>query len=180
MIDIKGKKYGRLTVLEFSHLNNSRHAVWKCLCECGKLTHGESRFLRNGLKTSCGCNQYRIGKDNKGWRGYEEISLSYFNKIKHDAKKRGLSFDIDIKFIWDLFIKQNKRCALSDEIIDVGSGSKTKNNRTASLDRIDSNRGYTKDNVQWVTTNVNTMKWDLTQERFLSLVKKIYVKNFLT
>lgn len=44
---------------------------------------------------------------------------------------------------------------------------------TASLDRIDSNRGYTQDNVQWVHKDVNKMKMDLNQQIFVELCRAI-------
>jgi hypothetical protein len=177
MIDIKNQKFGKLTVIEFYDLTKSRHALWKCQCECGNSTTAESRYLKDGSRTSCGCNNRQRGKRNRRWKGYEDISLSYFNKIKSDSVKRGLTFDVTIEFLWELFLKQNKKCALSGEDITFGSGTKGVNDRTTSLDRIDSSFGYTENNVQWVTKNVNTMKWDLSQERFFELVKKIYHKN---
>ena len=33
--NITGMKFGRLTVLEFSHIQN-RTARWRCICDCGK------------------------------------------------------------------------------------------------------------------------------------------------
>jgi hypothetical protein len=39
---------------------------------------------------------------------------------------------------------------------------------TASLDRIDSSKGYTIENVQWVHAIINNMKWDMPQSEFLS------------
>lgn len=48
---------------------------------------------------------------------------------------------------------------------------------TASPDRIDSSLGYTKDNVQWVHKDVNTIKWDLSHDRFVKLCKTI-TENF--
>jgi hypothetical protein len=38
---------------------------------------------------------------------------------------------------------------------------------TASLDRIDSSKGYSKDNVQWVHKRLNAVKQNLTPEEFL-------------
>ena len=38
---------------------------------------------------------------------------------------------------------------------------------TASLDRIDSSKGYIKGNVQWVHKNINYMKQEMTNEEFL-------------
>jgi hypothetical protein len=44
----------------------------------------------------------------------------------------------------------------------------------ASLDRIDSSRGYTEDNVQWVCWSVNQMKSDKTKEEFEFWIKTLY------
>ena len=49
-------------------------------------------------------------------------------------------------------------------------------NQTASLDRIDSSKGYTKNNVQWLHKDINIMKRDFPEEKFLFLCKQI-VKN---
>ena len=40
---------------------------------------------------------------------------------------------------------------------------------TASLDRIDSSKGYTKSNIQWVHKDINKMKSDFSMLRFLEL-----------
>jgi hypothetical protein len=43
------------------------------------------------------------------------------------------------------------------------------NPQTASLDRIDSNKGYTKDNVVWVHKNVNAFKNCLSHKDFIKI-----------
>ncbi len=50
-----GDKFGHLTVLKFSHLNNWRAAVFKCKCDCGKIHYVAGRFLKDGRSRSCGC-----------------------------------------------------------------------------------------------------------------------------
>lgn len=50
----------------------------------------------------------------------------------------------------------------------------TKKNRTASLDRIDSSKGYLENNVQWVHKDINWMKQDYSHEEFLQYCKLIY------
>ena len=59
LIDITGKKYGKLLVLERGE-NRIRksggiEARWLCRCECGKEVLASSASLRYGKKTSCGC-----------------------------------------------------------------------------------------------------------------------------
>ena len=43
----------------------------------------------------------------------------------------------------------------------------TDNTGTASLDRIDSNKGYVTDNIQWVHKDINYMKSDLDEQQFI-------------
>lgn len=95
-----------------------------------------------------------------------EISLGYYNRIKHDAITRKLEFVVSQEFIWQLYQKQLGECALTGESIEFGSTYNSKD-RTASLDRIDSSKGYTESNVQWIHRNVNQMKWNFKQENFL-------------
>ena len=50
---------------------------------------------------------------------------------------------------------------------------KWSNYQTASLDRIDPTKGYIEGNIQWVHKDVNRMKMDFTETRFLELVNLI-------
>lgn len=53
-IDIKGNKYGRLTVIEKSE-NIGRYTAWKCVCDCGNIVIAKTNSLKVGYKKSCGC-----------------------------------------------------------------------------------------------------------------------------
>ena len=50
LIDMKGKKIGRLTVIKY--LGNS---FWECRCDCGTVTKATGGNLRLGRQFSCGC-----------------------------------------------------------------------------------------------------------------------------
>jgi hypothetical protein len=52
--EIKGKIFGRLTVLEYSHSKGGR-AQWICQCECGSKKIVSSRDLGYGSVKSCNC-----------------------------------------------------------------------------------------------------------------------------
>lgn len=176
MIDIKNKQFGKLTALEFDHLSKARHAVWKCQCNCGNQTFAETRQLRNGTRVSCGCSQHQIGKNSPTWKGCGEMSFTHFSKIKDGAKKRKIPFALTPKFLWELFEKQQRKCAISGEEITLRSKVHTSDG-TASVDRIDSNRGYERGNVQWVHKDVNFMKSNLSMQRFTELIGKIHSRS---
>lgn len=179
---------GYLQVKELAGRNKHSQAIWKCSCiACGR----EDVYVASGdLKRniSCGCARNNTNKlsnhphhqsssKSPYWKGYEEISGYKFRKIKDSALVRNLEFNISIQQIWDLFLKQNKCCALSGVPIEFG----VKGNElgTASLDRIDSKRGYTVENVQWVHKHVNAMKMDLEEKYFIDLCCKVANKKGL-
>ena len=44
---------------------------------------------------------------------------------------------------------------------------------TASIDRIDSSKGYERGNVQFVHKDINAMKWNLSLAKFMEYCKLI-------
>jgi len=53
--DIAGQKFGRLTVLRRLQPDDSGHAHWICLCDCGQETLAVTHALKSGNVVSCGC-----------------------------------------------------------------------------------------------------------------------------
>lgn len=53
--DISGRRFGRLTVSEFSYYDNRGAANWLCLCDCGSHHLPQASALKNGTCKSCGC-----------------------------------------------------------------------------------------------------------------------------
>lgn len=70
----------------------------------------------------------------------------------------------------EVFQKQNKKCAYTNIDLFFETSGKKGN---ASLDRINSSLGYTKENVQWVHKKVNIIKWDLSHEEFINFCKTV-------
>ena len=103
------------------------------------------------------------------------MHCNFFKKIQSNAIKRGLSFDLDIDYLWDLFLKQNKKCALTKVDINIVNATISYNYHlnTASLDRIDSNQGYIKNNIRWVSKSINYMKNIMTDEQVWELCEII-------
>jgi hypothetical protein len=74
---------------------------------------------------------------------------------------------VDIKGLIDT---QNNKCKFSGKELIW----EFNDNYKASIDRIDSNKGYTKDNIQLVSMIVNQAKNNLDDDDFLELIKQIY------
>jgi len=110
---------------------------------------------------------YPIAQNHPNYTGYKEISGEQWGKIKRSADKRNLDFLITKEEVWELYLKQNKKCALSG--LDINWGGNHHSNRTASIDRIDNNKGYTLDNIQLVHKEINMMRWKLSIEEFKNI-----------
>ena len=74
----------------------------------------------------------------------------------------------------DCLRKRNyTHCGCETAVVKIGDKSKT----TASLDRIDSSKGYTTDNIQWVHKDINIMKNDYGNDYFIEICKKVAKNN---
>lgn len=146
--------------------------IFTVKCDCGI----EQDILRTTWRRakSCGCLLNKTGKNHFNFKGYKNIPSTYFSTLKNRAKKRNLDFDITIEYINDILEKQNFMCVLSK--LDISFESYL-NETTASLDRIDSSKGYIKGNVQWVHKRINTMKMDMSDNEFIELCKLISKNN---
>lgn len=74
--DLAGMTFGRLTVVEFSHVNGQRLRCWKCRCSCGVEHTTTGRNLRKGIALSCGCLQRETFNANRNVRGNPTHGLS--------------------------------------------------------------------------------------------------------
>lgn len=171
--DLTDCNFGKLKVIKRNGKRSTR-VKWLCRCFCGRFTSVCSKELLNGDTKSCGClqsekNIYR------NWKGHEDIPGNYFTNILNGAKKRKIPFNITIIQMWDLFIIQNKKCILTGIELSFGCRSKRFGikEQTASLDRIDSKKGYTIDNLQWVHKKVQHMKNKYPQEEYIEFCKLV-------
>lgn len=170
--DLIGQQFGRLKVISQvkKHCKGKQHCrtAWECQCECGNVIVTLSTSLVRGLTKSCGC--YRIDFRQSG---YEEIGGSYWSKIICVSKSLGREVNISKQYVWDLYLNQDKKCNLSGVPIHFAKRYHGKYDQTASIDRIDSDKGYIENNIQIVHKDINRMKWSIPQEEFIEWSKLI-------
>lgn len=176
-LNVIGHKYGKLKILHEHSKTRNGHIRYTCQCECGNTANVLLTHLRQGNTTSCGCDR-PIGITHKQWKGVGDMSGDFwYNHVVRSAsgdKGRRISVDLAItkEYAWNTFVSQGGKCALSG--LDLKFPSKHKDKSwTASLDRIDSSKGYIEGNVQWVHKDVNIMKNKFDQEYFIEICKKI-------
>lgn len=58
-IDLTGKKYNLLTVIEKAEKTPQGKTNWMCRCECGNIVKVNGSNLRSGSVKSCGCLRHR-------------------------------------------------------------------------------------------------------------------------
>lgn len=186
MIDLTNKKFNRLMCIRPIGRTKLGLVIWECRCDCGTVKNIVGSKLKRGYTKSCGCfkneNLKHEGTNHPSWDGYQEISKTFYSRMTSAAQKRGWEWNISIEYLWNLFVQQDRKCAVTGIIlvmpIHLRQLSK-RNQITASLDRIDPRKGYIDGNVQWVCKRVNYMKHTQTDEMFLAFVKVIYEHNHL-
>ncbi len=165
--DMTGQQIGSLVVLDRAGSQN-RLATWNCQCVCGQVVVALGSDLRQGKIKTCGC---RTGiKSRRNWQGHGDIPKSYWRALNQNAQQRNIDFDLTIECVNDLFLEQDRKCALSGDDISFS-------NNTASLDRIENEKGYLNGNVQWVHKDVNRMKQTYSVDYFIHLCKLIANKE---
>jgi hypothetical protein len=178
-LNLDRMRFGKLEVLDEIGIDKHGNKTWKCKCDCGKIVVRLTSQLTSGSSKNCGCfRNWKIlpsGEKSQFWKGHKTISGSYWNSTLKSAKNRNLPFEITKEDVWEMFIKQNEKCALSGLLLTFGTNLRT--DRTASIDRIDSSKGYTKENIHIVHKDVNYMKGTYSLKRFLEICSFIHIHN---
>lgn len=153
-LDLVDQVYGRLTVIEEadSHITpgGSKKTRWLCKCECGNTKEINQGDLRNGKTQSCGCLQKELSVKRKTTHGYSagttrDPTYTTWARMKarcNNPNEKGYSNyggkDITYDPRWETFE------GFLEDMDERPKGN-------YSIDRVDSNLGYFKDNCRWVS-----------------------------
>ena len=158
--DCKETKNRRL----FPYRKNYNYNKEKRCKICNKKNHRKRRKKHN-------INQF-IGELLSGCRGSCKHRERTDKRLTNNTTERTV-MDITLEDILELKEKQNNKCIYSGrELI-----WKRKFHNKASIDRIDSLKGYTKDNIQLLTHFSNQAKSNKTQKFLLEWIKDSYINT---
>ena len=158
-----------------------------CSKEFLKDSSAVKRNKKKGRKNNCylTCSGNSNNKHLKEWINSEE-NKQHLNNIKNNRrdeytgfrehyrriKKRGSEYDITLDDLLNQWKKQKGLCVYSGlkltHPIDGGD-----NLTKASLDRIDSNKGYVKDNIQFISIACNHAKNNMSHEEMIMFCENI-------
>ncbi len=174
-----GKKFNKLTILSLVE-GDKRKYYCKCICDCGKESIKRVDAIKSGTIISCGCaivdkGRFMIGPNNHSFTGIGTLGSVKFEEIKRNAKRRKIEFNVTKEYLWKCFEEQKSKCALTGEELFFGR-QKVYSETNASLDRIDSSKGYIEGNVQWVHKDINLMKRSFDEKYFKEMCKRVTEK----
>jgi hypothetical protein len=146
LIDLTGKRFGRLSILSRAENTKTMKVRWKCLCDCGKEIDVQSCNLKSGNTKSCGCwNSEALSTrttvhrlcdtpEYKSWGGMIYRCTTTTCKYYHNYGGRGIT----VCDRWLVF---------QNFYADMGP----KPSRHHSIDRIDNSGNYCPANCKWST-----------------------------
>lgn len=141
--------------------------VWKWTCQRCSRINGPMSLGSITAAQGWGCLDCMVGENHPSWRGHGEIPRTVLSQYQAGALARGLAWDVSAEYLSELWSEQRGRCAYT------GWELQFREPRTASLNRIDSSRGYEIGNVQWVHVDINQMKWTLSDSSFRKLCQAV-------
>ena len=155
--------------------------------------HIKNNFKRKYCSRQCRIDHVRLCPEvvvhdglKKWWN--DEKNLQHLEKMAEEKRqttmgwklflkrarnsKKNLEVEIDdLKSIW---IKQNGKCPYTGWELILPNHKSRKTPQTASMDRIDSSKGYTKDNILFVCVMANLAKNDFEEDCMREFCEAIY------
>jgi len=160
VVDLSGQTFGALLVIrkDLEATKKNKRGTYLCKCsECNKEKLISSDIFR-GRKpvVSCGCRK-AAGYTHPRANPTKKNETRLLNYARRNARRRGEECTLELK---DIFIPEY--CPVLG--IKLEPGSHSHQDCSPSVDRIDSTKGYTKNNIWIISARANRIKNNATIE----------------
>lgn len=167
-----GDKFGKLVVIKQNGIHKkpcgTTERKWLCKCECGNFITVLGHNLKTGNTKSCGCLPKQMNRlpDNKGVINH--IILQY----KRHARDRGISWNLSYEKVRSIIQKPCFYCGAEKSDHTVTKNCKEGYDHNG-IDRVDSSKGYSAENVVPCCKICNRGKANMSKEDFIELACRI-------
>lgn len=161
-----GETVGFLTLIKDTGKRKNNQVIWECLCKCGNTIELRCARIANVISPSCGCyfvERSKAALINGQYRNYRQC-----------AKRKKLKFEISRKQFDELINSKCFYCGIEPLPFSWKMRNKQFHGVMNGIDRIDSNKGYVKNNIVACCKHCNRAKWRMTQKEFQDWIKKVY------
>lgn len=171
----KEKSFHNWTVIDFSHQNEKGDTYWVCSCTCGRIQPVRASYIVREKSTACKFCRTQAGKgiNSPHWKGGSFMCGEFYHNYRASAKRRNINFEVTISELEEQWNKQEGKCAYTGEILVLPDKSENLRKGNASIDRIDSSKGYVKGNIQFTTKHINIAKKELSDVDFINICKQV-------
>lgn len=178
-LDLIGKKYGKLTVISFSHIDKGSNSCWLCKCDCGNEKILAGRNFTKGETTSCGCvHKEYMEIHNAKINGLTKLPYGeacfnvIFRRYERNASTRKLTFALSKEIFKEIITKPCHYCGQEPNVIQSMKGCNgdfTYN----GIDRKNNKEGYLIENCLPCCSDCNWLKGSDDYDKFIERVHKI-------
>jgi len=170
-----GEVFGKWTVIEDGPFLKEKY--WTVRCACGYEATRRVSQLVQGRTNSCRTCSAKVREATQ--RHYVNgLSPHILTVCKGHAVRRGIPVEISFEDVVDIWTQQNGLCKYSGVPLTYRPHQRASGENTASLDRIDSSKGYVKGNIQFVHKRISFMKNDMTEDVFIEWCRKVFSLAF--
>lgn len=132
------------------------------------------------LNTPLSSLQREARENIKNYSSNRKDEYTPFRELLRRARNRFKECNLDLPYLKDLWESQEGKCSYTYLNLVLPIWNKTLDKRyEASLDRIDSSKGYIKGNVQFVATPINYLKNTMSHEETKAYLKEIATSIFM-
>ena len=175
--DLTGLRFGKRIVLSFigTRVNGSgeKYGVWLTRCDCGKEKEASTGTVRNGFSCGCYCRE-TSGVSRRLPNGGAARNANLL-KYKNSACKRKLEWSLSNEQFDKITSENCHYCGVEPKQVCRASRSCRQTSQITynGIDRVDNLKGYEKNNVVPCCKVCNRAKDTMSQEEFLSWVKRV-------